>query len=169
MGLGRDGGRVFWFFDEACHRAVVIEGDATESASFFPCDGDGGDGAIGTDIEVFGEHLSQVHFVDVVASEHANDIRGFVGDDVLRLVHGVDGAFEPAFSGALLSGDGFDEVIEDGGHSPGAGDVFFEACAFVLGEDFDTNDARVHEVGQHDIDEAISATEGDEVTICSNI
>ena len=76
--------------------------------------------------DVPAEHLADVHLVDVVAAEDGHELGLLVADDVLRLVHRVGRAAEPRFARPLLSGDGFDELIEDRREPPDAGDVLFE-------------------------------------------
>ena len=48
------------------------------------------------------DHLAHVHLVNVVPAEDGDDVRAFVGDDVLALVDGVRRALEPTLAGALL-------------------------------------------------------------------
>ena len=72
------------------------------------------------------DHLPHVHLVDVVPAEDAHELGALVGDDVLALVDGVGGPAEPALAGALLRGDGLDELVEDRREPPDARDVFLE-------------------------------------------
>jgi hypothetical protein len=111
------------------------------------------------DVEV--EHLAHVHLVDVVAAEDAHELRLLVADDVLALVHRVGRAAEPRLARALLRGDRLDELVEDRRETPDARDVLLERRALVLREDLDAREARVDEVRQDDVDDAVASAEGD--------
>ena len=106
---------------------------------------------------VEGEHLAHVHLVDVVAAEDADELGLLVVDDVLALVDGVGRAAEPRLARALLRGDGLDELVEDRREAPDARDVLLERRALVLREHLDAREARVDEVREDDVDDAVAA------------
>jgi hypothetical protein len=124
-------------------------------------DGDGRDREVGLLVHVRGDHLPDVHLVDVVAAEDADDVGVLVGQHVLGLVDRVGRALEPRLARALLGRDRLDVMIEDRRQTPGAGDVLLEARALVLGHHLDAVQPGVHEVREHDIDDAVATPEGD--------
>jgi hypothetical protein len=105
-------------------------------------------------------HLCEVHAVDVVGADHYDDVRVGVVDEVQGLVDGVGAAQEPALAHALLGRNRSHVVAELGGHAPRLGDVAVKAVRLVLREHHDLQVAGIHEVGQREVDQAVTSGKG---------
>jgi hypothetical protein len=116
-----------------------------------------GDRCLGPAVHVLGHHLCEVHAVDVVGADHYNDVRVGVVDEVQRLVDGVGAAQEPALAHALLGRNRSHVIAELGGHAPRLGDVAVKAVRLVLGEHNDLQVAGIHQVGQGEVDQAVTS------------
>ena len=127
-----------WKRDDA---PVGADLEDAEVARLAPRHRDGGDRRVGARLLVEGDHLPDVHLVDVVAAEDADELRLLVVDDVLALPDGVGRAAVPGLARALLRGDGLDELIEDGREAPVSRDVLLERRALVLREHLDARRA----------------------------
>ena len=160
----------------ACSRAVVIDrrllakaGDAPASVTVDDAvarhlvrgNRDRGDGHLGAAVAVEGEHLADVHLVDVVGAEHADVGRLLVLDHVEVLEDGVGAAAEPLRAEVHRRRHGRNVVAHLRRELPAAREVLHHRARLVLGEDAHLEDARVDEVRQHEVDDAIAATEGD--------
>lgn len=159
MRLSRHGRRIGNLLVEGDDAALIVSFDDAELSSFVTRNRDRSDGDVSLRVEVLREHLPHVHLVDMVATKNAHVFGMFIRDDVLRLVDSVGGALEPAFSGALLSRNGLDEVVEHGRKAPGSRDVFFERGALVLREHLDFVQSGVDEVRQNDVDDSVTSPE----------
>ena len=109
-------------------------------------------------------HLADVHAVDVVRAEDRHEVRIEVLDQVHVLVDRVRRALVPfAFAGLHLGGHRDDEVAALLGvrEVPAVDDVFHQALGFELGQDENAVDAAVHEIAQHEVDDAVFAAERD--------
>ena len=110
--------------------------------------------------DVLLDHLARVHPVHVVGAEDDDVLGLVVVDQVQRLVDGVGGALEPLRAEALLRGHRRDVVAEQRAHPPRRGDVPVEGVRLVLGQHHDAQVAGVHQVRQHEVDQAVVAPEG---------
>jgi hypothetical protein len=120
---------------------------------------DRGHGNARPGLDVLAHHLARVHPVDVVGAED-DDVAGLlVADQVQALVDRVGRPGEPPRAEPLLGRHGRDVVAEHRGQPPGGGDVAVQAVALVLGQDHDLAVARVHQVGQHEVDEPVDPGE----------
>src|SRR5262249_1211195 len=81
--------------------------------------------------------------------------------DVLRLVDGIGRSAEPALSCSLLRRDRLDEGVEHRRKAPTSGDVLLERRALVLRQHFDSKEARVHEIREDDVNDAVTSCERD--------
>jgi hypothetical protein len=107
------------------------------------------------------EHLRDVHLVDVVGAEDEDLVGVLVGDQVQVLKDRVDRALVPITTRAHLRGHRLAEVTEEGRHAPRARDVIVERVRLVLRQHLELEDARVDEVREAEVDDAIAATERD--------
>ena len=114
--------------------ALVVRLDHTEVDRLVLRHRDRGHGHAGPDVEMFGDHLTRVHPVDVVGAEHAHDVRPLVVDEVQVLIDGVRRPLEPVRPAAHLGGHRRHVVVEHRREPPGLGDVAVEAVALVLRE-----------------------------------
>ena len=118
-------------------------------------------GDVGALLDVVGDHRTVVHLVDVVAGQHQHMLRMMRADVVEVLVDAVGGAAIPVLAHLLLRGHHVDELAEFAPQvAPAALHVLDQRLALVLREQADLADARVHAVGQHEIDDAELAAEG---------
>ena len=120
---------------------------------------DRGDRAAGAGLDVVGDHLREVHPVDVVGAHHDDDVGLLVGEQVERLEDRVRAAEVPPLAHALLGRHRGDVVAQQVGHPPGRGDVAVEAVRLVLREHDDLEVAGVHDVGQREVDQAVDPSE----------
>ena len=120
---------------------------------------DRGDRAAGAGLDVVGHHLREVHPVDVVGTDHDDDVGLLVGEQVERLVDRVGAAEVPPLADALLRRHRGDVVAQQGGHPPGRRDVAVEAVRLVLRQHDDLEVAGVDDVGQREVDQPVDAAE----------
>ncbi len=121
---------------------------------------DRGHGAAGPGLDVGVEHLGEVHPVDVVGTHDDHDVGLLVAEEVERLVDGVRAAEEPVLADALLGGHGRHVVAQQCRHAPRGGDVAVQAVRLVLGEHDHLEVARVDDVREGEVDQAVDAPEG---------
>ena len=117
--------------------------------------------AVGTGLEVLGDHVGEVHPVDVVGAHDDDEVRPLVDDRVEGLVDRVRAAEVPALAAALLRRDGCDVVPERRGQPPGLADVPVEAVRLVLGQHDDLGVAGVDDIAQREVHQAVDPPEGD--------
>src|SRR3954451_17551558 len=120
---------------------------------------DAGDRHPDTGLDVLAQHLPRVHPVDVVRAEHDDVLRLLVVDEVQRLVDRVRRALEPPRPQPLLGGHRRHVVAEQVGHPPRQRDVPVERVRLVLRQHDDAQVVGVDEVGQHEVDEPVDASE----------
>src|SRR5258706_564455 len=113
--------------------------------------------------EVILDHAAIVHFVDVVASEHQNQLRILAPNDIEVLVNRVRRALVPVVRDPLLRRKHLDELVEARAveEAPATLDMANEAMRLVLGADIDPANARIDAVGEREIDDAELARERD--------
>ena len=99
----------------------------------------------------------EVHPVHVVRSDHDDDVRLGVMDQVQRLVDGIGAAQEPALAHALLGRNGGHVIAQLGGHPPGLGNVPVQAVRLVLGQHHDLQIAGIGQVREGKIDQPVTA------------
>ncbi len=116
-------------------------------------------GAARARLDVLVDHVREVHPVDVVGAHDDDDVGPLVGEQVQRLVDRVGAAEVPALADALLRRHRRDVVAEQRRHPPRRGDVPVEAVRLVLREHDDLQEARVHDVGQGEVDQPVDAAE----------
>ena len=114
----------------------------------------------GTGGDVVIEHLARIHPVNVVRAEHHDVVGLLVVHEVQRLVDGVCGTRVPAGAQTLLGRHRRDVVAEQRRHAPRGGDVSVQGVRLVLGQDANTQETCVDQVGQHEVHEAIRTAEG---------
>ncbi len=105
-------------------------------------------------------HVVDIHPVDVVGSEDHHIVGILVVDQVHRLVDGIGTALVPLLAGALLGRYRGDVRAQQWGQPPGQRDVAVQRVGLVLGEHTNLGQIGVRQVGQHEVDQAIGATEG---------
>ena len=161
LGIARDGDHVArGFLLEADDPSVDVGLDDAELrglADRHRQAGDGGQRVLGQ-VEV--HHLAHVHLVDVVGAEDHDDVGAEVLDQVEVLVDGVGGAAVPAFAHAHLRRHDGHEVGVRAAGAPHVLDVLDQRLGLVLREHVHGADARVVHVGQHEVDDAVAAAEG---------
>ena len=107
------------------------------------------------------QQVVDVHPVDVVGAEDRHDVRVEVVHDVEVLQHGVGGAAIPGGPEAHLGRHHGDEVVgQDPRGAPGLPQVLDERLRLVLHEHVERGHLRVDEVGEDEVDDAITAPEG---------
>jgi hypothetical protein len=121
---------------------------------------DPGHGHPGAGGDVLLDHLSGVHPINVVGSEHEDVLRRLVDHQVEVLVDGVGRAGEPPGPPPHLGRHRGDVAAEQGRQPPRPGDVEVEAVALVLGQDHDPQIAGVGHVRQGEVDDAVVPAEG---------
>jgi hypothetical protein len=114
--------------------------------------------ATGGDVRL--DHLAEVHAVDVVGTDDDDDVGLLVAQQVEALQDGVGRTAEPALAETLLRRHGCDVRVEQPGEAPGLRDVAVETVRLVLREHHDLGEARVDEVAEREVDEAVAAPEG---------
>ena len=111
--------------------------------------------------DVVGEHVPVVHLVDVVAGQDQDVLRVVALEDVHVLVDGIRGALIPGVLPHALRGrQQVDELLQAPvEEAPAALQVPDQAVGLVLRGHADSADARVHAVGQREVDDAELAPE----------
>ena len=146
--------------DEAAHTPVRIDLHDSELMGLCDRHRDGRDRKLGATLAMEPEHLRHIHLVDVVGAKDANIGRVCVVYQVEVLEDGIGRAAVPAEPRPLLRRHGLDEVVERAGEPPGARDVLRQRLRLVLREHNHPVEARVDEVGEHEVDEPVAAGEG---------
>jgi hypothetical protein len=83
-------------------------------------------------------------------------------DEIKILADGVRGSPVPVLTYSLLGRDHFQKMPEFGAENvPSLFQVIGERLGFVLGQDEDLIDSRVHAVAQGEVDESIDSAERD--------
>ena len=124
---------------------------------------DAADGNVRAALDVELQHVLVVHLVDVIAGQD-DDVLRLVGlDDVDVLIDRIRGAGVPlGFRYALARGQDVEAFIAFRAEEvPAALQVADQAVRFVLCRHADAADARIHCVGQREIDDARLAAEID--------
>ena len=160
--LARHGRRIGRLFNELGNFPVVVDAHDTEAGGFLLRYFDAGHRAFRAAVHVIGQHGGVVHLVDVVTRQD-DDVFGFgvVGlQDVNVLINGVGGAAIPGFFvDALLGRHEIDKLIDFAAQeAPAALQVAQQAVRLVLRDDADAADARIHAVGQREVNDAELAT-----------
>jgi len=125
--------------------------------------GNGGDGDCGALLLVILDHAGDVHAVDMVAAEDGHHVRIGLFYQVDVLVDGVGRALVPGFTGRAHLGRHRNNelVLEEASELPALAEVLQQRLAFELGEHVDGVDARVDEIAEDEVDDAILPAEGD--------
>ena len=151
-----------WFLDllvEVEDPPVGVGLDDAELAGLVLGHGDRRHGHPGADLDVVIDHLLRVHAVDVVGTEHADEIRILVRDQVEVLVDRVGRAGEPERAAAHLRRHGCHVLAEQRREPPRLADVTVEAVALVLGEHDHLEQTGIGEVRQGEVDQPVAAGE----------
>jgi hypothetical protein len=107
-----------------------------------------------------GDHLSIVHFINVIPREDQDQVGPFHLQGVNVLKNGIGCPLIPVLINPLLGGNGLDEFPQRGGKDiPSQLDVTVEGGRFILGEGKDTADARIEAVGEGKVNDPINSTE----------
>ena len=117
---------------------------------------DRGNRDAGADGDVVLDHLSRIHVVDVIGTEHADDVGTLVADQVEVLIDRVGRAAEPLRPATHLRGHRCHVVAEQRRESPRLADVAVEAVALVLRQHDDLQIAAVGEVRQDEVDDPVA-------------
>jgi hypothetical protein len=80
-------------------------------------------------------------------------------DEVVALMDGIGGTGEPPRTEPLLRRHRGHVVAQQGGRAPGLGDMPVQRMGLVLGQHDDLQVARVDEVGQREVDQAVDPAE----------
>ena len=139
--------------------AVVGDLDHAELGRFVLRHRNGRDRDASAALVVLVDHLTRVHPIDVIGTEHGDDVGRLVVDEVEVLVDGVGGALEPVRPATHLGRYRCDVVVEHRREPPGLGDVAVEAVALVLGEHDDLQVAGIGEIRQREVDQSVRAGE----------
>ena len=161
LGAPRDGGRVRALFVEAHDAPARGRLDDAELGGVLSIDGDGRHGDLRPLLLVVLDHAGDVHPIDVIGPEDRHQVGVGLLDQVDVLVDGVRRALIPGLvGGPHLRGHGDDEaVLQDPAELPAVGEVLEQRLALELGEDVDRVDARVDEVAEDEVDDAVLAAE----------
>ena len=152
---------VLGLFLETDHAVVRIYLDNAEFRGFGHGHGDSGNGQKGCTAQVEIDHLIDVHLVDVVAAKDGHQVRPFVGNQVDVLENGVGGATVPVVAGTHLGGHQVHVLVQARVQVPGGRNVLVQGVALELGQDLNLEDARVDEVVQHKVDNAVGSAKMD--------
>ena len=155
------GGRVLGFFHKVGDAAFGVHRHHAKRRGFFARHFNAAHGAARARSHMVLQHERVVHFVDMVAGQH-HHVFGVAGlDDVHVLVNRVGRAAVPVFFvHPLLGGQQVHHFIEFGAQkAPAALQVAQQRVRLVLRDHADAANARVHAVGQREIDDAEFATE----------
>ena len=153
--------RIGRFLHELPDLTGLVGVDTAESARLRPRHPDPGDGHPSATVDVELHHLLRIHPVHMVGPEHHDVVGVLVVDEVQRLVDGIGRTGVPARPEALLGRHRSDVLPRQATQPPVLGDVPVQGVRLVLGQHADPQIAGVHQVGQHEIDESVGATEGD--------
>ena len=150
---------VLGLFLESDHAVVLVHLDDAELARVLDGDGDcrNRKECCATQVEV--NHLVDIHLVDVVAAEDGYEVRAFVRNQVDVLEDGVGGALVPVVASAHLCRHQIHVLVEARVQVPCGGDMLVQRVALELRQDLDLEDARVDEVVQNEIDDAVGSAE----------
>ena len=104
------------------------------------------------------DHLPDIHAIDVIGAENGDQFGIVPFEQIQILIHAVGGALVPIFSRAHLRRHRNDKMFaEKIGRAPATVQVFQQGLRFELGHDINRQDAGVHEVRQHEIDDTVAA------------
>jgi hypothetical protein len=160
LGIVRRAGRVGGLLHELADAPSVVGVDAPERRRFAARHPDTGDGGPGAALDVLLNHLPGIHPVHVVGTEDHDVVGVFVVDQVQRLVDGVGRARVPAWAEPLLRRNRRDVLAGQAGKPPVLRDVPVQRMRLVLRQNADAQEARVDQVGQHEVDQPIATAEG---------
>jgi hypothetical protein len=111
--------------------------------------------------QVEGDHLANVHSVNMVGAKHNHQVRRMPLDQSQVLINGVRSPLKPLRALAHLRRDHGDELLgEDGRQDPGAADVLDQRLRLVLDQEVNGKDLRIDQVGKDKIDDAVPTAEG---------
>ena len=99
------------FFLKSDNTLVGIHLNDSETPGFLNTDGKGGYRHAGIIFYMGIDHLTDIHPVDMVRSEHGDQVETMALDEVDVLIDGVCRSLIPAFPCSLLGRNGKDEVI----------------------------------------------------------
>jgi hypothetical protein len=146
---------------EADDVAVPRGLDHPEVGREAPIHRDRGHRDLGALLLVVRDHALDVHPVDVVGAEDRDQVRIGLLDQVGVLIDRVRGAPVPGLARRPHLGRHRDDevVLEQAAELPALGQVLEQRLALELGEHVDRVDARVDEVAQDEVDDAVLAPE----------
>ena len=148
-------------FLEFVNAPVRIRGDDAKTRGLLQRHGQGGDGDVRLPLQVKADHLVYVHAVDVVGSEHQDQLRMLILDQVEVLADRVRGALEPAMSLQHLGGHHGDELVrKQGRDGPGVADVLDQRLGLVLHQQINREDPGVDQVAEHEVHDPVARPEG---------
>jgi hypothetical protein len=105
------------------------------------------------------DHLREVHAVDVIGTDHDDDVGLLVANEVEALQDRVGGAAEPALAEPLLGRDRGDVGVQQTRQPPGLRHVAVERVRLVLRQHHDLGQPGVDEVRESEVDQAVLAAE----------
>ena len=149
---------VLRLFEESDHPAVVVDPHDAQARGLRGVDRHGRDGHVGPGLLVRGDHLAEVHPIELVAGEdqHVVDVGLLEVAEVLP--HGVGRALVPVgVVDRLLGGQDLDESAVEGVEVVAAADVPVQADRVELGQHVDPVQPAVDAVRQGDVDQPVLA------------
>src|SRR5258708_1805750 len=146
---------------EADHAAIGQCLDHTELAGLILVHWNRRDGRLRALVHVVFEHLADVHAVDVVGAEDHHEMRIGLFDQVDLLIYGLSPApLQSLFRGTELLGDLNNKVLlQKAADFPAVAQMLEQALALELNQHVGRIDARVDQIAQHEIDDAVPAAE----------
>ena len=105
------------------------------------------------------DHLLGIHAIHVVGAEHDDVVGILVVDQIQRLIDRVGRAGVPARAEPLLGRHRRDVLAGKPGQPPVLRNVAIQRMRLVLGEHADTQVSRIHQIGQHEVDQPVGAAE----------
>ena len=163
VGPARHRGRVGRLLQERPDVVVVVDMHDAEAGRLAAWHLEAADRDVRPLLDVLAQHQLVVHLVDVVAGEQHDEARVVALDDVDVLIDGVRRADIPLLLGdALACRQDVEALVALGAEEvPAHLQVPDQAVRLVLRGDRDAADARVHRIGQREIDDARLAAEID--------
>ena len=118
-----------------------------------------GDRQIGVVRDVLLKHLIHIHFVDVIATEHADILRLLVENQLQVLKDGVGRAAEPERTFAHLRRNDVDVLADLRNEAPRARDVLDQGVRLELRQNFELQETGIDEVVDDEVDDAVAPAE----------
>ena len=116
-----------------------------------------GDASPGGDVR--GDHLTEVHAVHVVCTDHYDDVGLFVTQKIEALEDRIRGTREPPFTKSLLSRNRSHVGVRKPRKPPGLRHVSVETVRLVLRQHHDLAEPGIDQVREGEVDETVVAAE----------